>query len=719
MDFSGAFLRTRVARRILAIFVLSAILPSATLAVMGYRYMARDLEQSARRELRERNKLTTMTLLERLATLTTTLELLAPHVDGPSQRVALPAPGEDPRPGPRFRKLVIEQLGRAQPIFGGPVVLPPLGPGQAEHLRGGEVALVVGRGAAEPEVYLVLMLDSVPARRLWGLIDEGSTWGVDPSRGLAPPGTALCLVTATGDALQCPPQALAGLGRTRPEGTVQWTDGPNRYLAETGTVFLGREYAAPSWTLLLSVPEASIFSPLALLRRTFLLILALALVLVFALSHIQLRRTMGPLDALQAATARLSSGEFDQPLVVRSGDEFEALATSFNGMASQLGAQFRRQEARQEIDRAAIQARDQGQMLAVLFARGEDLLPGRTIAVALADPDDPTYWLVTVAAGQATCETYPRPDELSELRSRPEGFVLRAGERSRSYFGNSQATLAADMIVLPLLRNASLTGALILEPASRPDEDPTPLIRAARRDVDEVAVALAHTQVVQQLAAMSWGALLALARTIDAVSPWTAGHSERVTLGALEIGRRLGLSNPDLELLHRGGLLHDIGKVGVPVALLDKAGKLTDEEYEVVKRHPTMGASILAPVAAFRSVIPLVLHHHETLDGLGYPAGLSGEAIPLIVRIMTVADVFDALVSERPYRPAWSSERALSYLQEGSGVKFDGRAVTALTAAVAAGWWPQAGGTTVALRLRASDPVIQPVAPFEPQSARS
>lgn len=710
MDLSGSFLRTRVARRILAIFVLSAILPATTLALLGYRYMARDLEQSALVELRERNKLATMTLLERLATLTTTLELLAPHVEGGTSKIAAPPPAEDPRPGPRFRGLLLERSGKIKSVMGGPVSLPPLGPGQGEHLRHGGTALVVGRGTAGLEAYLVVTLDSVRDTRLWGLIDEQTTWGMDPSRSLAPQGTSLCLVSSTGEALQCEPRALAELARTRPQGNIQWTDGPVRYWADAGTVFLGREYAAPSWTLLLSIPEASIFSPLALLRRTFMLILALALVLVFALSHIQLRRTMEPLDELQAATRRLSSGEFDQPLMVRSGDEFEALATSFNGMASQLGAQFRRQDARREIDRAAIQAQDRYQLLGTLFERGEDLLPGRIIAVGLSDPDDPTRWLVTLTPGQAPREAVLDHDELNELRAQPGGFVLRAGELSRSYFGGPAIPVAASVIVLPLLGNGSLTGALILEPAAHHDTNLASLIRTARRDVDEVAVALAHTQLMQQLDGMSWGALLALARTIDAVSPWTAGHSERVTLGAIEIGRRLGLSEQDLDLLHRGGLLHDIGKVGIPFAILDKPSALTEEEYNHVKRHPVIGASILAPVTAFRSVIPLVLHHHETMDGLGYPSGLSGESIPFLVRIMTVADVFDALVSERPYRPAWSRELAVSYLERGAGVKFDPQAVAALAAAVGEGWWPQTGSAT-APRPRGPDRVALSVGP--------
>jgi putative nucleotidyltransferase with HDIG domain len=190
---------------------------------------------------------------------------------------------------------------------------------------------------------------------------------------------------------------------------------------------------------------------------------------------------------------------------------------------------------------------------------------------------------------------------------------------------------------------------------------------------------------------MNWGALTALARAVDAVSPWTAGHSERVTIGAVEIARRLRLPKDDIDLIHRGGLLHDIGKVGLPSAILDKPAALTDQEFAAVRNHPAIGATILAPIGAFRRVLPLVLHHHELLDGSGYPHGLKGDQIPLLVRILTVADVFDALVSDRPYRSAWPVPRAIEYLGEAAGTQFDREVFEALAGAVATGWLPRAG----------------------------
>ncbi len=182
---------------------------------------------------------------------------------------------------------------------------------------------------------------------------------------------------------------------------------------------------------------------------------------------------------------------------------------------------------------------------------------------------------------------------------------------------------------------------------------------------------------VEALNQFGWGAIEALARTVDEKSAWTAGHSERVTALALEIGSVLGLDKRELEILHRGGLLHDIGKIGVPLAILDKPGKLTDQEYSVVKEHPSKGARILEPIHAYTDVIPMVLHHHESYDGNGYPDGLSGDAISLGGRILAVADVYDALVSSRSYRKRWTAEEAEKIIEKESGRQFDPTVVDA------------------------------------------
>lgn len=146
--------------------------------------------------------------------------------------------------------------------------------------------------------------------------------------------------------------------------------------------------------------------------------------------------------------------------------------------------------------------------------------------------------------------------------------------------------------------------------------------------------------------------IFTLARAVEAKSPFTKGHSDRVTHYALALGTTIGLSEADLFVLRRGSLLHDIGKISIPDRILDKPGPLSPEEYRIIQQHPALGVEILKPLQTLDDVLPLIRSHHERCNGKGYPDGLSKKEIPLMVRVLSVADVYDALSSERPYRAA-------------------------------------------------------------------
>lgn len=177
--------------------------------------------------------------------------------------------------------------------------------------------------------------------------------------------------------------------------------------------------------------------------------------------------------------------------------------------------------------------------------------------------------------------------------------------------------------------------------------------------------------LVQGMDEMKQGALLALAGAVDAKSPWTQGHSQRVTAVSLRIAQQMGLGEADLDIINRGGLLHDVGKIGVPSEVLDKPSRLTDAEFEQMKQHPVIGARILEPISAYADVLPIVLQHHERMDGRGYPYGIGPEEFDFRARIVAVADVFDACSSDRPYRAGMPLGRVLTIIREGSGTHFD------------------------------------------------
>jgi PAS domain S-box-containing protein len=164
-------------------------------------------------------------------------------------------------------------------------------------------------------------------------------------------------------------------------------------------------------------------------------------------------------------------------------------------------------------------------------------------------------------------------------------------------------------------------------------------------------------------------------RALDYRDKETEGHSRRVTELTVCIAREMGMGNEKLVHVRRGALLHDIGKLGVPDNILLKPGKLTDEEFAIIKRHPEIAFSLLSPIEFLRPALDIPHFHHEKWDGSGYPQGLKGEEIPLTARIFAVVDVWDALCSDRPYRPAWPEERAREYIREQTGKDFDPRVV--------------------------------------------
>ena len=168
-----------------------------------------------------------------------------------------------------------------------------------------------------------------------------------------------------------------------------------------------------------------------------------------------------------------------------------------------------------------------------------------------------------------------------------------------------------------------------------------------------------------------------LVRTIQAKDQYTSGHSTRVSRYALLIAEKLGLSTKERHQLYLAAMLHDIGKIGVPDELLHRPGNLSDEEMERVRNHVQLGASMIEMLGEMHPIVPLIRHHHESWDGTGYPDGMKGEEIPLISRISSVADMYDAMTSDRPYRKRRSHEQAVEEIKRTTGTKVDPRVAEA------------------------------------------
>lgn len=176
-----------------------------------------------------------------------------------------------------------------------------------------------------------------------------------------------------------------------------------------------------------------------------------------------------------------------------------------------------------------------------------------------------------------------------------------------------------------------------------------------------------------------------LVAAIEAKDPYTKGHSVRVAQYTVAIAQRLGLDERAVARIEYAALLHDLGKVGVNRAILAKTGRLTDAEYDEIRRHPEIGAHIIDSVPYLEDIVPVVRHHHERCDGLGYPQGVQGTQIPLPARIMAVADAYDAMTSQRPYRAALDLAHARQEIIDGAGTQFDADVVSAFLAELDAG----------------------------------
>jgi HD-GYP domain-containing protein (c-di-GMP phosphodiesterase class II) len=250
------------------------------------------------------------------------------------------------------------------------------------------------------------------------------------------------------------------------------------------------------------------------------------------------------------------------------------------------------------------------------------------------------------------------------------GFVLEHQARARELFSQHPARQVASLLVVPLKMRERLMGFIAvvsLTASKRFDEGQRKLLSIV---ASRAAAAIENARLYEDLQATFQQTIQSLARTIDKMDRYTAGHSERVARYAVALARWMGLPEDQIQIVRHSALMHDIGKIGC-VMNLNKAGKLTQDEYEIFKRHPVYGREILDPIKFLGPVIPGVYLHHERWDGRGYPLGLAGNDIPLIARIISVADTYDAMTSDRSYRRALPHEVTINELIRCTGSQFD------------------------------------------------
>ncbi|MBI5365474.1 MAG: HD domain-containing protein [Planctomycetes bacterium] len=235
------------------------------------------------------------------------------------------------------------------------------------------------------------------------------------------------------------------------------------------------------------------------------------------------------------------------------------------------------------------------------------------------------------------------------------------------------------VICVPLEAQQQVLGALYLDYASGSktafQEGDLDLLGAIAK---EVGLAIERIRLTDQIKHLSLNAVRALVAAIDAKDPYTSGHSERVAAVSVLLTKELEWSETDVELIHMSGILHDVGKIGIPESIIQKPARLTPQEFETMKRHPVISEKILREFAKNESVLGGIKYHHERLDGKGYPDGLTGERIPRMAKVIAVADAWDAMVTRRAYRGAMPHEQAMAEVVRCRGVQFEAEVCDAL-----------------------------------------
>ena len=694
MKIELTFLRSKVARRIVMLFIFCALVPIVALATISFVQVTNQLYDQGKRQLRESSKAIGMSIFERLSFLENELKIFSSSLNwSPGASTHRPAEEYSKHLKQRFKGLsLFTDAGKCIPFFGHVEQPTEQSEQEKRHLMSGKTLIVTRSGGNNrSQVYMMRAVD--PHKQKQGIlcaeINPMYLWGISEYTTL-PSMTELCVLDQFNNVIYTTiPLTQLFYKKSESEmsrsssGWFEWKYKDKEYLTSFWDIFLKPLFFYQKWIVVLSVSKDYISAPMVYFKKIFPFIILLSLWVVLLLSVIQIRRIMGPLEKLKDGTQRIAMRDFESRVTVTSGDEFEELGESFNTMAKQLGRQFNALTTMAEIDRAILSALDTDKIVGTVITRMHEFFSYDFVSIILLDSKGENRARRYVGSGKP--DVMKIHDDIDVSHEAVEKFIdnreivlINAQRNLPPFLAPLNRNEITSFAVLPLFIKQELAGIItlgFLDSSAIDQED----LHHARQLADQVAVALSNAQLIEELDLLNWGTLTALARTVDAKSPWTAGHSERVTEIALKIGHVMRLTPSELENLNRGGLLHDIGKIAVPVSVLDKPGKLTEEEYQIIQAHSSIGARILEPINAYAPVIPMVLQHHERFNGKGYPDGVAGEDICLGARILAVADAFDAITSERPYRKGMDSEVALTIIKQESGKQFDPKVVHAFS----------------------------------------
>src|SRR5882724_7139761 len=670
------FLRSRVARRIFTLFIACALVPITVLTTLSFLEVSRELRSQSERQMQQGAKAVGLAIYERLTILDSELQVASLRIQRADR---IPS---------ATRSTHFQTLTVWKPQSDGPersTLFSPITPSEQTHLLSGKSLVRVDscfKNVIEQCVLMMKMIDveTPTSGLLVGEVDSTYLWSADK----LPSGFDLCVFSPgqgilygsnpDETAATIPPQRSAA-------GMFSWKNQETIYDAAYRDVFLEPEFLTKAWTVILSQNHEDALAPIQRFRNVLLLVTLLAIWIVILFSLIQIRRTMGPLAKLGEGTKRIAEQDFDARVEIASGDEFQDLGASFNSMSSRLGRQFHTLRAINDIDQAILSSLNRDSVVSTALSRMGNLLPSACFAIAFFEQNSSGSASVQITVRDVQSDsqrTFAKSiascSELQSLQHNRSIQVLLGSEGAPAFLQPVEDLGMASAFVFPILLENRPFAAFVCG-HSTADPMPADDVHHASQVTDQLAVAFSNVQLIEALEQLHLGTLTALARAIDAKSAWTSGHSERVTHLAMKIGVAMGLPSRELQIMQRGGLLHDVGKIGTAGQILDKPGTLEPQELQLMRDHVQIGVRILEPIAAFADALPIVAQHHEWFNGGGYPVGLAGEAISLHARIFAVADCYDAMVSDRPYRKGMPIHRVVEILKAKSGTQFDPRVI--------------------------------------------
>ncbi len=410
-----------------------------------------------------------------------------------------------------------------------------------------------------------------------------------------------------------------------------------------------------------------------------------------------------PLGRLEAGVKEIAGGRLDYRIDVIRQDEIGIIAAEFNNVTESLSKSYFDLERRfsqltnlYQISKAVSVTNDIDDLLNQALRQSLDLMGAESGSIMLLVPEsDELKICAAVGLDQETIDsTRVKLGEGISGRVAAEGKALMIQDDVRKAHGPGVKDVT-DALSVPLIVKDRVIGVINAnnKDGERFDEED---LRFFTTLAGQIAAAVANATLVDDIQEAYFNTIKVLAAAIDAKDKYTHGHSERVAKYSVTIARQMGLSPEDLTRIEAAAYLHDIGKIGVPDQVLNKNGRLTDEEMDKIKRHPVEAAEILGLIDfPWGDVVPGVRGHHERCDGKGYPDGLADDGIPPDARIIAVADSYDAMTSDRPYRKGLEKTKAVTELVNGRGSQFDGQAVDAFIPALLSEWMSSVPGLLV------------------------